>query len=306
MIGFYDRIGFRRHEKAFRAGDLQQNLSGRLCLVTGGNAGLGRATAIELAKRGAHVRLLCRDPNRALLARDEIRSETANEYVEADTLNIADLDAVREYVDRSKFERVDVLIHNAGVLPDKRLVTRQGLEVTFATHVAGPHLLTHLLGKSLRASPDARVIFVSSGGMYTQRLSLEDIGWQDRTYDGVHAYAQTKRMQVVSARKWADAFSGSAVSVYSMHPGWADTGGVRSSLPRFHALTRSILRTPAEGADTVVWLAIKQPPPPSGGFWFDRQERGAHYLPWTIESRIEREKLWDLCDKITSSADFGS
>ncbi len=302
MIGFFDRIGFQRHQRRFRAADLERRLDGRCCLVTGANAGLGKATALALADRGAHVRLLCRNAERAAAARDDIRRRTGNPNVQADVLDVADLASVRRFVAEARLTRVDVLVHNAGVLPAERVVTRDGLEATFATHVAGPHLLTRLLTAPLRAAADARVIFVSSGGMYTQRLRLDDLLWQRRAYDGVVAYAQTKRMQVVLARGWSEAFAGSTVSVYAMHPGWADTAGVRSALPRFHALTRRILRTPEQGADTIVWLAVREPAPPGGGFWFDRQERSAHYLPWTRDSRAERQRLWQFCEQTTGNA----
>ncbi len=297
MIGSFDRLGFRRHARAFRASELEVRLEGRACLVTGANAGLGKATALALAARGAQVRLLCRDAGRAEEARDEIRRVTGNGAVAADVVDLAALGSVRSYVESARLARVDLLVHNAGVLPAERTLTADGLELTFATHVAGPHLLTRLLEGPLRASADARVIFVSSGGMYTQRLSLDDLRWERRAYDGVRAYAQTKRMQVILARAWADALAGSAVSVYSMHPGWADTAGVRTSLPRFHALTRALLRTPAEGADTIVWLAVKRAAPPAGGFWFDREERWTHLLPWTLERRAQRERLWQLCQE---------
>jgi len=299
MIGSFDRIGFRRHARSFLAADLEVGLEGRCCLVTGGNAGLGKATALALAERGGRVHLLCRHAGRAEEARDEIRRATGNPAVEAEGIDVSDLASVRRWAEGARFEQVDVLVHNAGVLPAARGLTVDGLELTFATHVAGPHLLTRLLEGRLRAAAHARVIFVSSGGMYAERLRLDDLDWAQRRYDGVRAYAQTKRMQVLLARAWAGVFQGSAVSVYAMHPGWADTGGVRTSLPRFHRLTQSILRTPAEGADTIVWLAVKRPAPPSGGFWFDRQPRWTHYLPWTREGQDDRDALWALCQRIT-------
>jgi NAD(P)-dependent dehydrogenase (short-subunit alcohol dehydrogenase family) len=296
VIGSFDRIGFRLHSRQFRAADLLVDLSGRRCLVTGGNAGLGRATAEALARRGGAVLLICRNAGRAEAARDELRNVTGSREIEFALADMADLSSVRGFVAAAGLEKTHVLVHNAGVLPERRVVTDDGLELTYATHVAGPHLLTRLLAPSLRAAGDARVIFVSSGGMYTQRLELDDLRWEHRTYDGVIAYAQTKRMQVVLAEAWAEALGGGGVSVYSMHPGWADTAGVRTSLPRFYAFTRRLLRTADQGADTIVWLAVRQPAPPSGGFWFDRKQRGAHYLPWTRETRAERDRLWQLCE----------
>ena len=117
---------------------------------------------------------------------------------------MSDLGAVREAAARLSSGPVDVLVHNAGVLPDERVETADGLELTFATHVVGPFLLTRLLRGSSRSRPTGRVIWVSSGGMYTRRLNLEDPNWTRRDYDGVIAYAETKRAQVVLAELWAE------------------------------------------------------------------------------------------------------
>jgi dehydrogenase/reductase SDR family member 12 len=300
MIGSFDRIGFRRHRRRFRPEDLDVDLSGRIVLVTGGNAGIGRAAAKALAERGADVRLLARSPERAEVARDALRRETGSHRIDFELVDVADLASVRRFVTGANLDSVHVLVHNAGVLPPERILTADGLELTFATHVAGPHLLTHLLEAPLRAAGDARVVFVSSGGMYTQRLDLTDLGWERRPYDGVVAYAKTKRMQVVLAGRWAGALSRTGVSVYAMHPGWADTGGVKTSLPRFYKMTRPVLRTPEEGADTIVWLAARRPPPESGGFYFDRRARGTHWLPWTREDGASREALWALCEAVVA------
>jgi len=195
-----------------------------------------------------------------------------------------------------------VLVHNAGVLPDERIETRDGLELTFATHVVGPHLLTRLLRPSLEKSPDARVIWVSSGGMYTRGLNLEDPNWTQRDYDGVRAYAETKRAQVILAELWAEELRAFPIAVNAMHPGWADTPAVESSLPRFHRITRNILRTPAEGADTVVWLAAcPRARESTGRFFFDRKERRTHLLPFTRESDRDRAVLWELCERLCAA-----
>jgi NAD(P)-dependent dehydrogenase (short-subunit alcohol dehydrogenase family) len=194
---------------------------------------------------------------------------------------------------------VDVLVHNAGVLPAERSETADGLELALATHVAGPFLLTRLLEPALAAARGARVIFVSSGGMYTRRLQVRDPNWtRRRRYDGVVAYAETKRAQVVLAELLAERLRGAGVVVHSMHPGWADTPAVRSSLPGFHRATRAILRSPAEGADTVVWLAASERAGLSTGrFFFDREPRRTHWLPGTRERARDRERLLELCEE---------
>ena len=192
------------------------------------------------------------------------------------------------------------LVHNAGLLPNERQQTKAGLEITFATHVVGPHWLTKLLRSRLEASPDARVVWVSSGGMYTRRLNVRDPNWTRRDYDGTLAYAETKRAQVVMAELWAEELAGTSVAVNAMHPGWADTPGVESSLPLFHRAMRPLLRTPAQGADTALWLAASPAARRHRGvFLFDRAEWRTHFLRSTRESDEDRRTLWRLCEFAT-------
>ncbi len=290
----FDRTGFRIHSLAFRPGDLDVDLSDRRCLVTGANSGIGFESALALAELGAEVVLLCRSRERGEEAAEQIRTRTASRRVFVEPLDVANLADTREVGARLASDRVDVLIHNAGVLPAERVVTDDGLEQTWATHVAGPHLLTRLLCPALERSSDARVIWVSSGGMYTRRLHLDDVSWKRRRpYDGVVAYAETKRAQVVLAELWAERLRSQRIAVNAMHPGWADTPSVRSSIPGFYRMTRHILRTPAEGADTIVWLAAADAARAhSGRFFFDREPRGTHWLPGTRETDAERRALW--------------
>ncbi len=293
----FDRTGFAVHSLGFDPRDLDVDLAGRRCLVTGANSGIGFETALALADLGADVVLLCRDPARGEAAAARVREETGNRRATLEVLDVSSLAAVRAAGARLAAGPVDVLVHNAGVLPDRRVETADGLELTLATHVVGPHLLTRLLRPALERSPDGRVIWVSSGGMYTKRLDLADPNWTARPYDGVAAYAETKRMQVVLAELWADRLRGSSVAVHAMHPGWADTPAVRTSLPGFHRVMRAVLRTPAQGADTAVWLAAApRGRAPTGRFWFDRAARRTHLLPFTRESDADRHRLWALCE----------
>jgi NAD(P)-dependent dehydrogenase (short-subunit alcohol dehydrogenase family) len=301
IVPSFDRTGFRIHSLAFRAEDLDVDLSGRRCLVTGANSGIGYETALALADLGAEVVLLCRNAERGEEAAERVRQQTGNSRVSLETVDMSDLASVRAAAARLASAPVDVLVHNAGVLPDERIETREGLELTLATHVVGPFLLTRLLRASLEKSPEGRVIWVSSGGMYTRRLNLEDPNWTERDYDGVVAYAESKRAQVVLSELWAEELRGSPVVVNAMHPGWADTPAVKSSLPRFHRVTQNILRTPAEGADTVVWLAAcPRARESTGRFFFDRQERRTHLLPFTRESEEDRRALWQLCERLSA------
>jgi len=303
----FDRSGFERHARRFAADDLAVDLTGRVCIVTGANSGIGFQASLALAERGATVWMACRNQARGRRALTAVRRATGSKSVHLAIVDVADLEAVRRFAAGFAARTVDVLVHNAGVLPDRRIATAQGHEATLATHVLGPWLLTRALLPKLRASADARVVFVSSGGMYSQRLTLDDAEWQRRPYDGVAAYAQTKRMQVVLAELLAEELRGTRVTVSAMHPGWADTPAVRSSLPRFWQLMRHRLRSPPEGADTVIWLAVSPAARGrSGRFWFDRQPRPAHLLPWTRERSADRRALLEFCERATAGGAAGA
>jgi len=296
----FDRGGYLRHAAAFGPDDLAVDLAGRVCLVTGANSGIGFEASASLAERGATVWMLCRDRDRGKAALRDVRRRTGSRRVHLGLLDVADPHSVRNFASTFAAARIDVLVHNAGVLPAERTLSGDGHELTLATHVLGPWRLTKALLPKLRTSADPRVIFVSSGGMYAQRLSLADVEWHRRAYDGVRAYAQTKRMQVVLAQLLAEDLPSGTVS--AMHPGWADTPAVRSSLPRFWSAMRDRLRTPAQGADTVVWLAASDVARGrSGRFWFDRAPRSPHLLPWTRESSADRAALRAFCERHTDS-----
>ncbi|MEO8603943.1 MAG: SDR family NAD(P)-dependent oxidoreductase [bacterium] len=304
ILWSFDRSGFERHARDFRRSDIPADCSGLVCLVTGANSGIGYAAAEALAQRGARVWLLCRDRLRGESAVRALRQQTGNADLHFAPLDLADLDSVRRAVAHLKMPRVDVLVHNAGILPETREITADGLELTLATNVAGPFLLTRLLWSRLLAAPAGRVIFVSSGGMYGTRLSLDDLDWRRRSFDGVAAYAQTKRMQVVLTELFAARAAPTPLSIHAMHPGWADTPAVRTSLPRFHHWMRNRLRTPEQGADTLVWLALSSRlKPRSGAFWFDRTAQPTHLLRLTRERDGDRERLWQLCETWTGLAE---
>ncbi|WP_203336756.1 SDR family NAD(P)-dependent oxidoreductase [Nocardioides limicola] len=290
----YTSWGLRLRRRSWQPDDPAPDaLAGRRALVTGAGSGLGEATALGLARLGATVHLLVRSADRARPAVARIGQALAADglpsRVQVEACDVSDLASVRRFADGFTLP-LDVLIHNAGVMPAARTTSAQGHELTLATHVLGPVLMTELLQPALRASETgARVVFVSSGGMYTQRLDAADPEFENGRYRGSVAYARSKRLQValtpLLARRWPTA-------VYAMHPGWVDTPGVAQSLPVFRAVTRPLLRTAEQGADTTVWLAATEPAPPAGTFWHDRQQRPAHYRRSTHSTAAEVEDVW--------------
>jgi len=299
----FANVGYRLRRHAWDDAALER-MDGRVALVTGATSGLGLATATGLARLGAAVRLLARDAARGERARARVVERTGNPDVEVTLCDLSDLGDVRRFAAAlaAREPRLDVLVNNAGVLPAQRTVTADGLELTFATNVAAPFLLTKLLLGPLRAGAPARIVNVSSGGMYAQRLHAGDLQMERGEFDGTVAYARSKRAELALTQLWAQRLEGTGVVVHAMHPGWVDTPGLRSSLPTFHRVAHPLLRTPEQGADTIVWLAAAAEPGRStGGFWHDRRRRPAHRLPWTRESAAEREALWAACERLTSA-----
>ena len=304
LVG-YTRAGYRIRRHSWDAAEFPR-MEGRTVLVTGATSGLGLASAHAFARLGASVRLLARSAERGDRARTEIVEASGNDHVGVFLCDLSSLVSVRQAAARFAAEesRLDVLVNNAGALLGERRLSVDGIELTFATNVLGPFLLTNLLTPLLEKSAPARIVNVSSGGMYTQRIHVEDLQ-SDGEFDGATAYARTKRAQMILTEQWAERLRGSGVVAHAMHPGWADTPGLESSLPRFYGATRRLLRTPQEGADTIVWLgAAPEPARCSGGFWHDRRERPTHRVPWTRESAADRDRLWAECERLTGWPDI--
>jgi len=273
-------------------------LVGRHVLVTGASGGLGLATARGLAHLGAVVHLTGRDASRLDDARSRLLDEQPLAEVTVHVADVSDLAATAEFARRfvADVPRLHAVVHNAGVMPPRRTVTPEGHELTLATHVLGPHVLTYGLREALAGG---RVVLVASGGAYGQRLDVDDWEYTSGDYSGVTAYARTKRMQLVLTELWARDLASDDIRVHSMHPGWADTPGVTDSLPRFAALTGPLLRDADSGADTAVWLTATADATGTGGFWHDRRRRATHYAPVGVETPEHVERLWALVREAT-------
>ena len=305
VVAGFTRVGYRIRSRGWAANELQR-MQGKVVLVTGASSGLGLAAAEAFARLGASVWLVVRSAERGKRARARIIEQSGRGHVHVGLCDVSDLESVRQFAGRFRHQvsRLDVLVNNAGVMTEARELSADGIELTLATNVVGPFLLTNLLLPMLRESAPARIINVSSGGMYTQRLRVDDLQSERGDFDGPKVYARTKRAEVILTELWAEQLAGTGVVVHSMHPGWADTPGVRSSLPGFYRVTRPLLRTPAEGADTIVWLgAAAEPGRSSGRFWHDRRPRPTHRLRGTRETRQERERLLAECVRLSGWRD---
>ncbi len=308
VVGSFSRLGPAARRRCEGWAD-PPRMEGRTAVVTGATSGVGLAVALGLARLGAAVHLVGRDPGRLGAAAATVASAAGvpTAGVPSSVADIADLDQVRALAGdvAARHRRVDVLVHGAGALTRRFAPTPQGAELTAGVQLLAPFLLTGLLLPVLGAAPGrARVLTVSSGGLYGARFSLEGLRPDPERYDGLATYALVKRAQLLLVHEWARRLGPDGPAFHAMHPGWVDTPGLAAGLPGFRRAMRPLLRTPADGADTVVWLAAAPEGAAStGGFWHDRHRRGEHRLPttWLAPRRFgeARAALWAWCAEAT-------
>lgn len=255
-IHHYTRKGYEGAAKDFEPQHLNVSVVGRSFMITGANSGIGKATAMAIAKRGGTVHMVCRNRDRAEEAREDIIYKSGNTEVYVHIVDLSETRQVWEFAKdfEMQYSSLNVLINNAGCIVYKRELTADGLEKNFATNTMGVYVLTQTLIPLLQKSRDPRVITVSSGGMLVQKLKVDDLQSEKGYFDGIMVYAQNKRQQVVLTQQWAK--SNPLIHFSVMHPGWVDTPAVATSMPQFHHMMGERLRSVEQGADTVVWLAL--------------------------------------------------
>jgi dehydrogenase/reductase SDR family protein 12 len=294
-IPSFTNVGYWLHSQDHEP--ITGDLSGKTVVITGGTGGLGRAGAEGIAALGARTVLVGRDADKLRAAESEIAGDVVGYLADLSLLS-----EIRDLADTllREEDRLDVLINNVGVLLPERQVTKEGIEKTLATDLAGHFLLTNLLIPRLVEDAPSRIVNMTSGGMYSERIRPDDLQFEAREYQGSAAYAHAKRGQVILTGMWSDRLEGTGVSVHAMHPGWAKTSGVATSLPTFNKLMRPLLRTPEEGADTMVWLvSASEPALRSGELWFDREVVPKHLIEWTRETEGDRRALWGHLVELT-------
>ena len=297
----YGSPGYRLRSRSWGPRLPRGALERRDVLVTGASSGIGEAACGQLVEAGARVHMLVRDRERGEAARRRVASRGRG-AAELHLCDIADLASVREFAASFAAEvpALAGILHNAGVLTAERQHSPQGIELTFATAVVGPFLLTRLLEEPLRRDAPSRVVWVTSGGMLTAALDSADPQLDGRDFDGPRFYAHAKRAQVVLARLFAAREPTAGVGFHAMHPGWVDTPGLariaaalppraasRSSAMPSRAPTRPFGSSPAP-----------TPEPRSGQLWHDRRPRRAHRVPGTRETEADRALLWAELDRL--------
>ncbi len=237
------------------------SMRGRVCLVTGANRGLGKATALGLAQQGATVVLLGRDAERLAGAADDITRVSGNRDISSIVVDLGSLSSVRTAADEvaRRYPAIHVLVNNAGVNLGRRVTTADGFEMTFAVNHLGPFLLTNLLLPLLRAGAPSRVVNVTSWFERLGRIDFDDVHAARKRYSALGSYYQSKLANALFTYELADRLAGTGVTSNCVDPGLAATDLLRDRLwwsPRWlQPLWRTVLLSPNRGARAAIRAA---------------------------------------------------
>jgi len=282
----FDKSGYQRHKSKFNEDLSKKKLIDKISLVTGGTSGIGGELSKELSRLGSKVCVTGRNKKRG-------------NYFEKNNLNLSfrELD-MANWMELDDFcknsECYDYIVLNAGSMPEKLVLNDFNIEHQCASQLLGHYFLIYLLGEYRKINKNARIIWVSSGGMYLKKLDVDSL-FLKQEYEKVATYANVKRGQVTLVEEMSKQDRWNNYQVISMHPGWVATSGLKDSLPVFFSVMKNRLRGLAEGADTILWLLLTEENLESGGFYFDRKivspYLSSSYNPSREQRRVLVEKI---------------
>jgi NAD(P)-dependent dehydrogenase (short-subunit alcohol dehydrogenase family) len=276
------------------------SMQNKIVAITGANAGLGKETALALAKQGAHIVMLCRNAEKAEAARQEIIHQTGNSNIEIIPCDLADLNSVRQAA--AEFKRnhahLHVLINNAGFMTLEQQSSRNGLEATFAVNYLAHVLLTLLLLDRLKASAPSRIINLTSRVHKMAKFDLDDLMMMKTPYKGLTAYANSKLAMILFTYHLAKQLEGSGVTVNAVDPGMVDTEfgdkvGIPAGMRIFTFFLRPWVKQPPEGALTSIKLASDPSLATTGTFWTKQKPAKSSPVSYdtTLQTRLQAKAL---------------
>jgi dehydrogenase/reductase SDR family protein 12 len=275
----FDKSGFNRHKKTFN--DTYSFNKGSNALITGGTSGIGLAASKELSKQGVKITITGRNLEKGN------KASAQDKNIDFNQLDMSCWEEIPSFV--NTLSSLDYIVLNAGGMPAKFNQNKQGIESQFASQLFGHYYLIKELQKKNKLNIGAKIVWVTSGGMYLSKLNLEDITKIPTSYDKVSAYANVKRAQVTLLPFLKNEFPDQTIT--AMHPGWVETPGVSEAIPKFNEKMEGKLRTPLQGADTILWLLGTKRKIESGILYFDRRKVASHFFWFTKSSD---KKLKDL------------
>lgn len=283
---------------------LEKNgMPGKVCLVTGATAGIGKIAAAALAAQGAEVIITGRNPQKTIDSVQQIKSETGNQSVQYLLADFSDLKQVRDLAAsfKERYSRLDILVNNAGTFLNTRINTCYDVEMTFLVNHLAPFLLTNLLLDIIQASAPARIVNVSSDAHKYGTLNFDDLGF-NHGFFGMKAYARSKLANVLFTYELARRLDGSAVTVNAVHPGHVATDIWKNNFsifgPALKYITSVFALTPQQGADALIYLASSPDLAEITGQYFV-QRKAVPSSPLSYDEKTARQ-LWQMSVSLTS------
>lgn len=269
-------------------------MQNKICMVTGANSGIGKATTLELAKRGAHVVMVCRDQKFGKTAREEIISNGGNESIDLLLADFASQKAIRNLADefKAKYSRLDVLVNNAGLIMDKFRLTEDGIETTFAVNHLGYFLLTNLLLDIIKDSRPARIVNVASDAHRGTTIDFDDL-YCEKNFKPFESYGRSKLANIMFTYQLARRLNDSGVTTNCLHPGVVATNFGHTGSKSFYLMFKTakpFLLSPQKGAATPVYLAVSDDVQGvTGKYFINKQAAQSSELSYNTNAQ---KRLW--------------
>ncbi|WP_445665109.1 SDR family oxidoreductase [Fodinibius sp. AD559] len=279
------------------------DLANKLCIVTGANSGIGKATARSFAADGAYVIMICRNEDRAKAARQDIIEDTGNTGIKIILADLAVQHDVRSAADQinQEFDQIDVLVNNAGLIANERKETIDGIEKTLAINHLAPFLLTNLLWDSLQQSKDARIINVSSEvhKVGAKVFDIENLQLTEN-YSAINAYGVSKLCNIMFTHELAKRTENSTITAYSLHPGVVRTQLAEEAgwaMKFFYWIGKPFMRSPKSGAATTIYLTTSDEVTSMSGQYF-KDKNVAEPADIAYNDDLT-SKLWTRSEELT-------
>jgi NAD(P)-dependent dehydrogenase (short-subunit alcohol dehydrogenase family) len=276
-------------------------MKGKICLITGANSGIGKATAMGLAKIGATIVMVCRNKNRGEKALEDIKNEVENGTVGLMLADLSTQKAIHQLVKdfKERYQSLHILINNAGVNLSKRVLTEDGIETTFAVNYLAPYLLSNLLLDLLQASSPARIVNVASS-VQAKTINFENLNGE-KHYRQLNAYAQSKLAVILFTYEFARRIKGTGVTVNCLHPGYVKTNMIknfRKFVKYFYPMIGLFMKSPKKGAKTSIYLASSSEVEGISGKYFKKKKEVEPVKASHDEELAKR--LWDVSIALTN------
>ncbi len=271
-------------------------LQGKVCVITGATSGIGKETAKTLASKGASLVLPIRDSLKGDILKDEILEQTPDARIDLMHCNLGSFDSIRNFVKefKSKYDKLHILINNAGIWETKRNLSEDGVEMNFAVNHLAPFLMTNLLLDTIKNSTPARIINVSSDAHRTFKINFGDIEYEKR-YFSFKVYSQSKLANILFTKKLSQMLRGNDVTVNCLHPGLVSTGLFEKMPKLMTGLMKPFMLTPAKGAETIIYLATSPEVEKTSGEYFAKKKTKK---PASEALRQDvANKLWEVSEK---------